>query len=489
VTPPPRRHRRNRKRSPRRRTLRVVILLCAGAASAIGTAWLINRVEWSGLVASNPWPKTRHALEARGEPLSLKDLAPPPLDDPQNFFADPAFEELADLAPVTTGQPPEPKLPLGKRRLDAFQTATGLPPAPSVFSGMTRASVDRRTLTDLAHAAAFFRKQGRLPRNKDLLAAADQVLGALAPAAPAAAALRGLAERPDARFPLDYRFLPQPPTPHLFHLLRGAEFLQLRAAAHMAAADGQAAADDIFLIIRMADALVTEPTLPSQAARRHLLESAADSIWEGIERQAFDDVQLAALESALRRCRLLVDLGLALRGERAAFNDSVERSASITASDARRQSLLAPWLDHWDLPPPALRARQTAFNLAIQNLLDRIDHAATAGFDPSAFSPDLWPAENPPDPVTREVFEKQLELIKRFAIAQSRVQQARIACALARYRLRRGGYPAVLDDLLPELLDSIPLDPFTGAPCRYQRLDSDDFLIESEAPWRKSASS
>jgi hypothetical protein len=44
------------------------------------------------------------------------------------------------------------------------------------------------------------------------------------------------------------------------------------------------------------------------------------------------------------------------------------------------------------------------------------------------------------------------------------VDQARIACALERYRLANGKYPAALADLIPRFLDKIPADVITGKP-------------------------
>jgi len=59
-----------------------------------------------------------------------------------------------------------------------------------------------------------------------------------------------------------------------------------------------------------------------------------------------------------------------------------------------------------------------------------------------------------------------------------------VLLALERYRCAHGEYPATLDELVPTALESLPLDPFSGAPFRYQRVPAteegdDSFLLYS----------
>ncbi len=57
---------------------------------------------------------------------------------------------------------------------------------------------------------------------------------------------------------------------------------------------------------------------------------------------------------------------------------------------------------------------------------------------------------------------------RAWATDQARHDGARLAVALARCRLSRGACPAKLDDLVPEFLPVLPLDPFTGKPFLYR---------------------
>lgn len=53
--------------------------------------------------------------------------------------------------------------------------------------------------------------------------------------------------------------------------------------------------------------------------------------------------------------------------------------------------------------------------------------------------------------------------------AEARLRQLRIAFMLAAYRAERGAYPEALDELSPDYLTEIPLDPFLDEPFHYER--------------------
>ena len=57
-------------------------------------------------------------------------------------------------------------------------------------------------------------------------------------------------------------------------------------------------------------------------------------------------------------------------------------------------------------------------------------------------------------------------------VSISRLRTAQAAIAVQRCRLKNGKLPDSLTDLVPEFLESIPLDPFDGKELRYKKLDS-----------------
>jgi hypothetical protein len=67
----------------------------------------------------------------------------------------------------------------------------------------------------------------------------------------------------------------------------------------------------------------------------------------------------------------------------------------------------------------------------------------------------------------------------RFALTQTSVDQAALACALERYRLAHGQYPEALAALKPQFVRAIPHDIITGEALHYSRIEKDKFLLYS----------
>ena len=70
-------------------------------------------------------------------------------------------------------------------------------------------------------------------------------------------------------------------------------------------------------------------------------------------------------------------------------------------------------------------------------------------------------------------------LCRKAALSQTGVNQARIACALERYRLVKSEFPAALEDLASQGLLNIPSDIITGQPMKYRRTPAGRFLLYS----------
>jgi hypothetical protein len=62
---------------------------------------------------------------------------------------------------------------------------------------------------------------------------------------------------------------------------------------------------------------------------------------------------------------------------------------------------------------------------------------------------------------------------------QTCANEAMVACALERMRIRDGEYPEALTPLVPRFLSRIPTDLFDGQPLRYRRTDSGHFQLYS----------
>jgi hypothetical protein len=54
--------------------------------------------------------------------------------------------------------------------------------------------------------------------------------------------------------------------------------------------------------------------------------------------------------------------------------------------------------------------------------------------------------------------------------ATAYLRTARLALAVERYRLAHGSLPETADELVPDFIDALPLDPYSDSPIRYKRL-------------------
>jgi hypothetical protein len=66
-----------------------------------------------------------------------------------------------------------------------------------------------------------------------------------------------------------------------------------------------------------------------------------------------------------------------------------------------------------------------------------------------------------------------------FTRGQVQLDEARIACALERYRLAHGVYPATLEELAPAYIPEVPHDVINGEPYRYRLRADGTFLLYS----------
>ena len=67
----------------------------------------------------------------------------------------------------------------------------------------------------------------------------------------------------------------------------------------------------------------------------------------------------------------------------------------------------------------------------------------------------------------------------RFHRAEALRSTVAVACAATRYRLDHGDYPATSNLLVPQYLETMPLDPFDGQPLRLKKLPDGGLRIYS----------
>jgi hypothetical protein len=339
--------------------------------------------------------------------------------------------------------------------------------------------------------------------------------------------LRLAALRPESRFPLNYQ-MENPsdiPLPHLDGLKRSATVLQLRAVAELQASQIEPALADVKLMLRLSDTLRAEPFAISHSVRLQLIQLAVQPIWEGLAEHRWTDAQLKELNKELQSREILTGWQNSLRAERAMAITMIER-ARIHRDDMASLMLfaIAPKLfeglgdvdnfipelpdcfnrmrdtlseslpDDWPLglvkhlPPDGwyewnkvavvvlyqkqllqiadlqnhLVLRQKAFDVG--SWLDRRRYARS--FGPRTFAVDL-------------MVPAIVQQAQQAANAENSLDMANLACALERYHLEHGEYPAALAVLVPAFVEKIPPDVVNGNPLHYHRTSDGRFVIYS----------
>ena len=118
------------------------------------------------------------------------------------------------------------------------------------------------------------------------------------------------------------------------------------------------------------------------------------------------------------------------------------------------------------------------------NVIDGMDPAGQLVFPDkmAAYSKQLNMVLSHWSPYTFMVLQVTPNWTRAFSTTtanQTMVNQARIACALERYRLAHGEYPESLDALVPQFIDVIPHDVIGGQPPHYRRNADGTFLLYS----------
>jgi hypothetical protein len=293
------------------------------------------------------------------------------------------------------------------------------------------------------------------------------------------------AVRPYCRFNLDYA--KQPPMFRSFNLLTRQITLSQRLCLHAVIAleenQPQVTLDDLKINYRLAAGVGRDPSLVAGLVDIGITAIAGQAIEEGLARHIWNDAQLVELQTELARIDFLSQYQFTLRGE------------IITET--------IPNFDYIKTLATKKRAGVSMYGLFPGGWLD-LDKCRMIDF--------LFREVKSIDPHSRRVFpevnrqvERETEqaealpwrlapwnllfaisaptftnLSIKFAVAQVwRIDEARIVCALERYRLAHGVYPGSLDALAPACIDELPHDIMNGQPYHYQLRPDGAYLLYS----------
>lgn len=298
------------------------------------------------------------------------------------------------------------------------------------------------------------------------------------------AAVEEAATKPACDFGVDYsKFTDQAP-PHLTRLRDTIRALVIKAQVEAWSGNPRKATDTALVAIKTTQFLREEPSLISQLVRF----ACERIVCGGLENLSFgydlprDKTILIMAE--LKRMTDPAPLVKAMDGERVFFgSEEFERLIAGKASVAElvdgshlnRNSLLA-----WKMRRPLGNAVLKKDYAVYLEVLGKIQDNLRTPYYTTADVRRVNPIEKQiPDfcVISRMTLPAIDSVQERAAGAQSRLELCRGGLALNLFRQKNGKYPIMFEELVPDFLEALPLDPFTGKPFEYRRAQAGFFLV------------
>jgi hypothetical protein len=452
-------------------------LLFIGVVLGTLLAIVLSVISWQG---RREWAHVRAELLAKGEKLSQIELAPPPVPDAENVFADAIWNKAPDS---------------GKSPIDEANT----PLTPDEVARLLRVFPNYgRIALESSRASALSRLTATDPPARDPLsgrAEAEVILAALQPFDGLLARVHVLLERPYGRVPFEFgspsayydSFSAFPPCMTI------SSAFSARAQAYLALGNSAAAARDLHDVIKLAEPLSPYPVLYCQLMRAGVLFKALPVIGLGLASHAWSDSELVEFQRMLDQVDLLAGIAFGFRGERGFHNELWEAFRKGTADDTWRRyafqgdsKLCSTWMDL--LGPLSLRAYlaifapgdQAAFNKAVQHIGETADAIPKRGW---STKPQPWRRASWRDWTFHYFTTRAMYLlagnIDVTVMMQIEIRQTVVACALERYRLEFHAYPDTLAALVPRFLPKVPRDLLENRAYGYRLEAPDKFRLWS----------
>ena len=276
-------------------------------------------------------------------------------------------------------------------------------------------------------------------------------------------------QRGTARYPSDYSAGLKTPLEHLQGLRQAARVLSLEFHVHLHRGRTSKAVDSILAQLALAQTLDGDPTRVSQLVRVALGKLAIDEIQRGTKEATFSDADLARLQMGLRDFQFELGLKQAFIGDRAsaytACLDPLKMAAekSNPTPEEIREIASRP-------PQRVVDAAKIleVYRRLIESTDDPLAESVRKGREVEAELDAMVKA-----PIGKFAHIMTLLLVagisysaQAFADTAARRDAADVALAAELYRRRHGKWPDKMDQLVPEFLPTVPVDPFDGKPMR-----------------------
>ncbi len=265
--------------------------------------------------------------------------------------------------------------------------------------------------------------------------------------------------------------------------------LRFQMMLRVEAGDSDGAMADCRRLGNLARSLGDEPFLITQNLRLHWTRDAARGVERVLAQGEPSGAELAAAQRWLEEEEPHPGLLIGARGERAGMDGFLELIQSGELSmKYYRQFLRGPnesggptaleWV-RFSLTPGAEKENRAS----LLDYNNRLVAAAALPVEEQATAFARLAEERKALPALAQelALGDQFRFPDRYRAGKAELRCAIAALAAERFRHARGRWPESLDELVPDYLAKVPLDPFTAAPLRFRRLD-DGLVIYSVGP-------
>jgi hypothetical protein len=427
-----------------------------------------------GIRGHAAWRRYEAEAEQRGVKLTLADYIPPPIPDAENFASIPIFDA-------------------------AFRAADERKEIPNPFKFGSWFPSDFPKLSDPIKQTRidFGEWQRRFVQSKMLPVAGGNavvdVLKMLDHYAEPLAELHTAATRPHCRFPVHWEQGPDPSLPHMSLLMDAARLYALRLSARLELGDSVAAYDDFRDGLRLAAVTIQEPSEVCGFIRMSITTTMVNAVWNGLAAHQWKEPELRKIEVDLAALDWMRDWLFWLGCSRAHFNTMTDMAV------AKPQMLFASTSLHGLNPTISQRMAGMLYpvgwtyqskvrgNHYCDEMSARMDIGQRRWFGERPAPSAMQNVNNTPEVIYYLAFwmlAARLEHVEqRYLYIATVTDHARLACALERFRLIHGNYPATLAELAPEYIPNVPVEIVNGQPYHYRLTDDGSFVLYSPWAW------
>jgi type II secretory pathway pseudopilin PulG len=338
-------------------------------------------------------------------------------------------------------------------------------------------------------SAKFLKAAAELPQGTNALPdnVREQMKNAVTNCGAALESLRKAAAIGACRYPVDYTPGWYALMPHLPALSACAHLETCNGVLKEQSGDTDAAIQSVGLILKYAASLNSEPDLISVLIQQRLDIQAGDLTRWIINHQKLSTGQLAKLQQVFGNSERTNWIDRSIIGERCSALAMFDYPATdfldvISPNHQSRWDKLGIWFHHFT---GQMKQDEVTYLSRLDDLREmaRLPFPERLDVADTLYSEIRNQGESQSLLATGAVLPPLVTSISRDAQYSARIRLIQAALAIEQFRAAHSAPPNTLDELMPDYLTNIPLDPFDGNQLRYNKT-AQGYLLYSIGPDR-----